>query len=251
MADIQNNYNVRLIPFTSLTFGDVQTVTESQVIFKVTPTFSESRTVDYASVTPVHMPGGMQIYKRTNSRTFTIGAHLISRNVDDARTNMESLQKLRGWTMPYFGMTDTASDSKFQAEIAHDTAILHPELSTNRSVQFLDRASSDGIQLRGAPPDLLYLYAYSTNNNDTRNVGTLVHVNINRVPVVITSLEITYPDDVDYIPVFNQNETTPSKLSEPFPVRMDVNIQLTETHSPLEYENFNLQKYKLGILPNF
>lgn len=98
---------------------------------------------------------------------------------------------------------------------------------------------SKSIELLGAPPEVLYLYAYS-NNRSSRDKGW---VNINKIPVVLTSLQITYPEDVDYIPS--------SLNQEPFPVRIDVSVSLTETHSPLEYENFSLKDFKLGKLNHF
>ena len=250
MADIENNFKVRLIPISSLTYGgDPTSIRQSQVAFDVTPTFSEARTAEYSPVTPVHMPGAMQIYKHTNSRQFEIGAHLVSRNVADAIRNMESLQKLRAWLMPYFGNTDTLSTDQQRNRQAGASARsdqnVGPQTAEERDANLRQRVISEGVQLRGAPPDILYLYAYSTGTNDLRNIGP--RVNLNRIPVVMTSLNITYPEDVDYIPV----QITPSASTEPFPRKMDISISLVETHSPREYERFDLLSYKLGNLPNF
>jgi hypothetical protein len=253
MADSENNYKVRLIPIASLTYGgDPSSIRESQVAFDVTPSFSETRTAEYTPVTPVHMPGAMQVYKHTNSRQFEITAHFISRNVQDAIKNMGYLQKLRGWLMPYFGATDTITDTQRQARAnasyTQTNQNLQPQTEAERDAGTRRRIQSEGVQLRGAPPDVLYLYAYSSGANDLRGIGP--RVNINRVPVVMTNLGITYPEDVDYIPVYDP-EGSPSQTTEPFPRKMDVTISLVETHSPREYEKFDLMAYKLGNLVNF
>jgi hypothetical protein len=243
MADIENNFKVRLIPLSSLTYGgDPASIRQSQVAFDVTPTFSETRSAEYSPVTPVHMPGAMQIYKHTNSRQFEIGAHLVSRNVADALKNMENLQKLRAWLMPYFGSTDTLNDKQKSNRLSG------PQTDAEQDANTRNRVITEGVQLRGAPPDILYLYAYSTGFNDLRGGGPVV--NINRVPVVMTNLSITYPEDVDYIPVHAAG-SGPNTRTEPFPRKMDITISLVETHSPREYERFDLLAYKLGNLANF
>jgi hypothetical protein len=135
------------------------------------------------------------------------------------------------------------------------------QVTTNRSLTPEERAdaaiargATEGIELLGAPPDVLYLYAYSTSDNNSRQVN--YGVNINRVPVVLTGLEISYPNDVDYLPTFSNISTglygvAYDNTSEPFPIKMDVTISLAETHSPREYENFSLALYKQGKLTGF
>ena len=258
MADIQNKYKVRLIPIAALTNGeDPDTIRKSQVVFDVTPAFSESRSAEYEALSPVHMPGAVQMYKRTNSRTFEITAHLISRNVGDAMQNMAYLQLLRAWLMPYFGKSSTlnkdqiASRQKTAARLNQAGSGAVPLSETERNAAARDRISSDGVELLGAPPDVLYLYAYSNNQIDQRSGSSVfTPVNINRVPVVMTNLGITYPEDVDYLPVYDPSEG-PDGYTQPFPRKMDVSISLVETHSPREYERFNLAAYKLGNLTNF
>jgi len=216
-----NGYAVRLIA--------VRNFPAESVIFRVTPTFSESRAVDYAQVTPVHMPGSIQVYRRTGSRTFSIGAKFVSRNRAQATENMQYLQLLRGWTMPYFGERDYKSGG--------GTEQIAPGGQTAKS----EYKNS----MLGAPPDVLYLYAYSSTVGDSsdRTGGTNGRVNIKKVPVVITNLNVTYPDDVDYIPVEGTNE--------PFPVKMEVTVELIETHSPVGYEQFSLSMFKKGELVQF
>lgn len=204
------------------------------VIFEASPVLSESRTVDYAPVTPVHMPGSIQVYKRTNSRAFSLTAQLISRNVEQAGQNMKYLQLLRGWTMPYFGIR-SGTDGFTRSDM---TSNGWDAASNNGTID--DRTS-----MLGAPPDVLYLYAYTNNRNSSEDRMTMVdgQINLKKLPVVITSLGIDYPDDVDYIPA--------SPSGEPFPVKMSVRIELAETHSPKGYEQFSLSMFKKGQLVQF
>lgn len=229
-------------------FGDTTRIAASQVVFEVTPSFTENRTADYAAVTPVHMPGSIQMYRNTSSRQFDIGAHLISRNGLDAAKNKRYLQTLRGWMMPYFGSTDTLTTENYTSRA--DTNVFRGSgkgLSQDQIDELsYERLKSEGVQLRGAPPDVLYLYAYSAESSSTTGARSQSTSNINRIPVVMTSLNITYPEDVDYIPVIGGSGGT-----EPFPVKMDVTLSLVETHSPQEFERFDLAAYKSGTLANF
>lgn len=258
----ENAYKVRLIPISSLVNGeDPSAIRASQVVFDVTPTFTESGGVEYTPVMPVHMPGAMQVYKNTSSRQFDISAHFISRNVADALKNMKYVQRLRGWRYPYFGGTDTLTDANNQARReaeqrrANQAGTATSTLTdSERASAVKDRVQSEGVQLRGAPPDVLYLYAYSNSQIDVRNnTGSVfTPTNINRIPVVVTSLTINYPEDVDYIPVYDLAKGAPDAVfTQPWPVKIDVSITLAETHSPREFERFDLNAYKNGNLANF
>jgi hypothetical protein len=244
-----NTFHVKLISVASLRFGSPDNI--ERVVFDVSPTFNEQRAVDYATVAPVHMPGGIQVYKKTNSRTFNIGATFVSRNSEDATQNMEYLQRLRSWTLPYFGRGSNTGNLEQQAydlkQVNGLTDKTTQDSVTNTNSQPLDKILArmrTNINLLGAPPDVLYLYAYSRPAGVANPPRENSHYNINRVPVVLTSLDINYPDEVDYIPT---NYTT----REPMPARMQVTISLIETHSPSEYEEFSLADFKSGKLVNF
>jgi hypothetical protein len=191
------------------------------------------------------MPGGIQVYKSTGSRTFEIGAHFISRNTADALQNIKNLQTLRSWTLPFFGASTTSfsGTNNISANPSPYYDMDTPLTAPVGQSQITD--STSGVNLLGAPPEVLYLYGYSSiASKDRKNVNG---INLNRIPVVVTSLGISYTDDVDYIPV----TMSPTQQTEPFPVKMDVTISLAETHSPVDYEQFNLLSYKLGTLKNF
>jgi hypothetical protein len=93
-----------------------------------------------------------------------------------------------------------------------------------------------GADLRGTPPAVLLLSAYSQDGDRTK----MNH--IHRVPVVIQNVSIPYPADIDYIP---------STSGVPMPTIMTIDMTLTETHSPAEYSNFSLSDFKKGMLRNF
>lgn len=235
-------YRVRLVSVASF-YGAATSSGFEQVIFKASPTLQESRRVEYVPVSPVHMPGSIQIYKNTSARDFQISALLISRTQDEALQNMKQLQLLRAWCTPYFGSSSTLTDSQRGARRELTANNVDPSTYTQAQI------SSRGSELLGAPPDVLYLYGYAANNQrpDVSTSGSATRaqaVNIHKVPVVITSLDFTYPNDVDYIP-------TSDIITSPFPTKMTVNIALAETHSPAEYEKFNLADFKQGRLVNF
>ena len=145
-------YRVRLIAVASF-YGAANSSEMQQVIFKVTPTLTESRRVEYNPVSPVHLPGSIQIYKNTSSREFSLVAPLISRTPAEALENMINLQLLRGWCTPYFGQSSSLSQS--QRDIRSNLKDSPDQIA---KLPVVDR----GVELLGAPPDVLYLYAYSS-----------------------------------------------------------------------------------------
>ena len=81
------------------------------VIFKVTPIIDESRQANYDRMSPVHHPGSLQVYKSTEARSFNVTAKLISRTSEEASTNLDALNLIRSWVMPYYGQ-GTAQSAK-------------------------------------------------------------------------------------------------------------------------------------------
>jgi hypothetical protein len=231
MAD----YKVKLTRAASAKLGPGKV---ERVVWDATPEFSESRSVMYKNIDPIHAPGAIYQYANTGSRTFSIQGKFISRSINEATKTLAYIQYLRTWAMPVFG---TAGKN--------DPA---------------------GENILGAPPAILLLTAYATGNPTTAAASKQVNINTNvdgtapnmknqadtpyntqvpaignnifEVPVVITGLEIPFPSDVDYIPTVN---------NIPVPTIVTVSLQLTETHSPNAYAKFNLQQFKAGNLLNF
>jgi len=216
----------------------------SRVVFDVTPDIMESREVKYKTLEPIHMPGQIFIYGGTNSRMFALSnIKLISRTIAEATKNMNILWTLRGWTMPYFGegSSDLTNEERANRRDLRDGSLDPSQKADQRAGKL-----KLGKSLLGKPPEVLLLSAYS-------NIGDLSSVNgrrnrqfatnLSNIPVVITSLNIPYPSDVDYIP--DQN-------GQPIPRVMSIDIQLQETHAPREYtRQFSLQDFRQGILDRF
>lgn len=76
----------------------------------------------------------------------------------------------------------------------------------------------------GAPPPILTLQAYGPGI-------------IGPVKCVLESFDWRWPDDVDYIPTYS---------NQPFPVLIDLTLNLKETFSPAEYSGFDLMSYRNG-----
>lgn len=178
---------------------------ETTILFDATPQITESTSVEYAQRGIPQLPTSINSFEGTRSRTFSIsGVRLVSRTRAEARSNLETLWTLRSWTKPNFG-----------------------------------RGDNSNTQALGMPPKILFLSAYNSPTN-AQNAST-PH-NILDVPVVITSLSIEYPQDVDYIPDLDDT---------PVPVIQTVTLELLETQSPANASRFSLSDYKKGILKNY
>lgn len=66
---------------------------------------------------------------------------------------------------------------------------------------------------------------------------------IGEVPVVITSLNWSWPRDVDYIPAVSPDGTA---SNVPFPTVISVTINLVESFSTTEFNQFDLDSYRMG-----
>jgi hypothetical protein len=82
----------------------------------------------------------------------------------------------------------------------------------------------------GAPPDILLFSAYGAKM-------------IPEHPTVLVSYSTSFPNDIDYI----QTDSSYG-IVVPFPVILNLDINLKEAWSPIEYSSFNLRSYKSGDL---
>lgn len=78
----------------------------------------------------------------------------------------------------------------------------------------------------GAPPPILTLSAYGPGN-------------VKNAKCVLTNYDYNWPNDVDYIPTLN---------GDPFPVIIQISINLEESWSPSEFSKFDLRKFYEGDL---
>jgi len=188
---------------------------------------------------PVHAPGQILVYQGTAARRFQLTAiRFASRSPREAAINLAKLWTLRGWTMPTFGQ----SESNIRTDAARREKLGNNGPFSNEGIKnLIDEIGSDSSKsYLGAPPQLLLLSAYS-RLGVSQGVGTDSIGHLRKVPVVIESLNINYPADVDYIPTEGANPT-------PMPTLMNVDLSLIEARSPSEYEKFDLSKFKRGEL---
>lgn len=208
----------------------------NSVSFDASPELTETRQTNYHSLDPTHLPGSIQVYKNSNSRTFNISsAKFLSRTPIEADKTIKRLWILRSWGMPRFGTGSSTTNeferfARFYRDLSPDS-YLETKNNPDRDVDL-----STGGEINGAPPQIVFLSAYSSDAIS----GVPQH--IRKVPTVMASFSIPYPTDVDYIPSSN---------GVPVPTIMSVDMTLTETHSPIRYENFSLYAYKQGVLPGF
>lgn len=178
------------------------------VVFRISPEISETRSAAYKTLDPVHMPGAIQVYQNTAPRTWNVsGIKLVSRNGEEAEENLATVNQLRSWMMPFFGKTNT---------------------SGNRDGYVAD--------LLGSPPEILEFTAYSSQAEKGMT-------NIRKIPTIMTTMNLNYPTDVDYIKT--------AKTNQPFPAVTTVDIILVETHSPKQLSQFDLIDYRHGELEGF
>lgn len=220
------------------------------VIFEVTPEISISRTAEYTQLNPIHLPGTIFVYKNTNSRSFTVNAKFVSRTPEEAETNLRYRQLLQSWQMPFFGVGSRyygGDTNQRNSEYAAD----NEQRAAQQGVDAANMASQNTGGSRqkdpflGAPPEILYFYAYADASNPSEDNRQFAGsgVNIQRVPVVLTDMSFSLPVDVDYIP------TIRDKI--PFPIVYTASLTLMETHSPREFERFSLDDYRRGRLTGF
>lgn len=245
MAATTEEFKVKLV---SAVEYNQKNNTRKYVTFDVTPQISESGSVDYEAIQILQGPTSFQAYRGTPARVFEMSEiRLISRTPSEARTNIERLNQLRAWRMPYFGETNVS---------ATDIQSLFSEVKTSGSATVSPfrrlQSAAQSLNARlGAPPEVLYFSAYTQTSGSFTNVdGNRYRGNIKRVPVVLTHLQITYPSDVSYIPTLKYGNTD-ALGNVPFPTVMTLSISLTESHSPGEANKFNLAKYASGVLDGF
>lgn len=220
------------------------------ITFEATPDLIETRNVNYKTIDPVHAPGQILAYQSTASRNFNLSSvRLISRTEEEAQQNLDRLWLLRSWTMPRFGKSTLKDGQREQRELREQR--IREAQARNANANEVQRIADEfrtqdiGVELRGEPPAVLLLSAYSRDSAAGSTPGgrnkDLGH--INRVPVVIQNISIPYPSDTDYIPTI--------RTRTPMPTIMTIDMTLMETHSPREYEQFSLEAFKRGTLAGF
>ncbi len=82
----------------------VSTLDENEIVsFEVMPEISENRNAEYEPLQAAQMPGEFQKFKGTKSVSWQVNATITCRTRAEATENFLTINRLRSWTMPYFG----------------------------------------------------------------------------------------------------------------------------------------------------
>jgi hypothetical protein len=193
---------------------------QNQVIFEILPEIIENRSVEYEAVQPPQFPGAFQKYKGTSSVQWSVNAIFVCRTTAEATRNLEYINRLRGWTMPYFGEF-MAQSSTFKDKVgAPPPVLIFQGLRTN---------------IVGPVPVVIT----SLNWNWPRDVDYIPASKLTDSGITENGVDLTGTLNVD------QNGAT-----VPFPAVISVAIQLVESFSPAQFNGFNLGAYRVGDFKN-
>ncbi|KKM00693.1 hypothetical protein LCGC14_1801870 [marine sediment metagenome] len=232
--EFENVFKVKLVSSVNL---------RRRVVFDVTPDIAENQNVNYKNIEPIHAPSSFWVYQNTPARAYNLSnIKLISRTIEEATLNLQRVNCLRAWTKPFFG-EGTATGGERGLVKSQDKARVGSEQDTGQLTLtcFLPGTTAETDRqvfkkFLGSPPEVILLSAYANKTpGETPS-------NISRVPVIMTQLSLPYPSDVDYIP---------TEDGTPFPAIMSIDMQLSEAHSPRELRQFDLHRYRRGILTSF
>ncbi len=234
--EFENQFKVKLVSAVD---------PKRRVVFDVTPDIAENQNVNYKNIEPIHAPSSFWVYQNTPARAYNLSnIKLISRTIEEATLNLQRINCLRAWTKPFFGEGTATGGERGLVQPQNKVRVGQEQEAPNQLALtcFLPGTTAETDRqvfkkFLGSPPEVVLLSAYA---NKTTGIGT--PSNISRVPVIFTQLSLPYPSDVDYIP---------TEDGTPFPAIMSIDMQLSEAHSPRELRQFDLHRYRRGILTSF
>lgn len=108
------------------------------VEFENTPEITESGSASYYEMGEVRGPGSILMYMGSPSRSFTISAKLISRNVVEAETNQVYIHRLKSWRQPesYTGGVDAGTPALLHLQGYGKMFKDIPVVMTDLSIEF-------------------------------------------------------------------------------------------------------------------
>lgn len=184
--------------------------------FYVMPEIVENRQVQYEAVAPPQFPGAFQKYKGTDSVQWTVNATFICRTSDEATRNLEYLNRLRGWTMPFFG-TKTQEDPRYK-------------------------------DMTGAPPPVLMFKGFRESIvGEVPVVITSLQWNWPKDVDWIPARALI--DDYE-TSLAAGGADSGADATIPFPTVIQVAISLVESFSTEQFNQFNLGEYQVGHMKN-
>jgi hypothetical protein len=217
----------------------------NSVVFFVTPDISESRSVNYAEISDVRLPASILIWMGSPSRNFSLNAKFIARSKAEADVAFRNVNLLKSWcvTNSIIGPEGTITATS-QKDYLQEIDPTNPA-----DVPAVNNQDGTGPN---APPANDQKTAYKVNGalfSDTPEVLGLEGFagQFRKIPVVITSLNINYSSEVDYIA---------NSRGVLVPILQEISISLKEareiTSGPNQsagaIDTFNLTKFKQGLL---
>lgn len=175
------------------------------------------------------------------------------------------LRNRRGIVFPYTPVISSSMTTEYtQYDIVHSnfpqqSFTRHKPGNINITAQFINQTLDDAKYTSGVMHFLSVVMKMHFGDNDA-NAGTPPPLlefsaygmtNFNKVPVFVTSVSTTFPDDVDYVK-FNvyttdsQNSTSPHIIN--LPAIMNFNIELTPHFTAYNQKKFNLKSFASGSL---
>jgi uncharacterized membrane protein YgcG len=137
---------------------------------------AESRSVDYEAVAPPQYPTAFQKYKGTHAVEWTVNAVLISRTTDEATENLRIMNRIRGWTMPYFGQRTAA---RYPKKLGAPPPVL---IFTGWTKNMIGPVPVVLVSANwNFPQDVDYIPAYELSKGDTSTNGTVPFPTVMRV----------------------------------------------------------------------
>lgn len=194
------------------------------VVFYITPEISESRSVNYVDIGDIRMPASILIWMGSPSRSFNINGKLLARTQQEADVSFQSLNYLKSWCVARVSGLDSKARTGTATDVNNyiqrqPVAPSYPgdingvtQAAGTNAVALKANAVPTSIALIAPvtpPPNAVPGQTFSVGgqlfDKDTPKVLYLEGYSgqFRKIPVVVTSLNISYPSDVNYI----QNST--------------------------------------------
>jgi hypothetical protein len=214
----------------------------NSVVFFSTPEIAENRTVSYVEISDIRQPASILIYMGSPSRNWSIGAKLIARSKSEADVSFRNINLLKSWCVTHSTLGSVGQNSTVTRVNVNDKVTnLDQNSPSDTSAGNAQDGTTPGAQVSTSTPKT---FAAGDLFTDTPQVLLFEGYagQFRRIPVVVTGLNITYPQDVDYI----QNST-----GVWVPIVQDISVSLKEARNitgTASIASFNLQQFKQGTL---
>lgn len=223
----------KAISLTSFRGFRTKRETVNSVKFHITPEVAEARSVNYSEISDVRLPSSILIWMGSPSRNFNINAKFLARSPQEASDAFKNISLLKSWCVtnsPLGPITRQNVDTILHGTPS-PTDTTAPASGTE--TQETEKSLSETINISGPlftdTPEVLLLEGYGEQ--------------FRKIPVVITSLNITFPSDTDYIE---------SPQGAWVPILHEISISLKEAREISDRAGaiggFSLSKFKQGTL---